>query len=77
MSETEAEVKKKFQELAKANGVCPAFKVFNIGAHGTVYVGCGIPAGHEDPPPGGAPILFHQTQQGEPEGDLIVFRWPV
>lgn len=72
-------VKEKFKQHAIKNGLCVAFKVFNLGANGTVYVGCGLPADHESAIDGapGEPIKFHQAQQGEADGDLVIFRWPV
>lgn len=79
--EEQLEAKARFKELAQETGTCPAFRVFQLGANGTVYVGCGLPKDHEadtsGPEESSNAIPFHQTQQGDHEGDLIVFRWPV
>jgi hypothetical protein len=71
MDEQEWQVRDRFKEQAKKDGLCEGFHVFMLGGHGTVYVGCGKPAGHDEED------KWHQSQQGKPEGALVVFRWPV
>jgi hypothetical protein len=76
--EERQEVQQKFKENAERDGLCTAFNVFVLGGNGTVYAGCGKQWDHasisiEDDPQS----QFHQTQQGEPEGALVIFRWPV
>jgi hypothetical protein len=69
MTDEEQQAKEQFKLVAEETGTCTAFKVFSLGANGTVYVGCGIEATE--------PHGFHMAQQGKPEGDLVIFRWPV
>lgn len=75
----EKEVKRRFRERSDEAGLCTAFKVFNLGSHGTCYVGCGLPPGHESNIDGMPGVTYpqHQTVQTNDDGAQVIFRWPV
>jgi hypothetical protein len=62
-------VKKLLSDSAKTLGICGAQKMFNMSAHGTAYVSCGLRPDHRN--------KLHETVRRYEDGSSITYRWTV
>jgi len=72
MSETRPNVAK-IPDVVKMDGLCNDHHVFRLGAHGTAFIRCRMPDGHDQ----GELFTDHQAIDRLDDGSCVIYQWPV